>query len=1268
MPHPQIITAIELNNYANTRASEEVVPQLIRHLVDQADPTLCRIPYGPQVNEPGWDGKVTIDNRFRNYVPAGASYWEITTSAKPETQATKYLRCRATTLLEEERKNATFVFVTPRTALGDGWNEPQQSEWLRRARRDYDWKDVRILDGTQLADWLQEFPALGRWLADEMGKPLGPGSVATPLEYWEKEIPRPHDPALRLPPALYLHNRDVACAALADVFNARTHSLLLLAESEHDVDDFVAAFLQEQPTDLQRYYQNHCLFVRDVESWNTLCELKRRHVLVASPRLDLDTDNQTLQTLATTQNHAIVVPLCGRWRSGDSILRLRSPLQREIAQILETHSFPLPLRKELAQVGGGHIAALRRHLLGLGAHPPYATWENARALAQAGLVGRWSGENLADRSAVSRIVDQTYDGWITALRRNALRSDAPLVQHNDRWRFVARSEAWGALGPELADDDLRRFRDVAISVLGDDDPKYLLPREERLVAAVRGNVPRYSDPLKAGIAESIALFGSRPNFLSSCSQHFAERQAHAIVREALSGVPWTRWASLGSHLTMLAEGAPEAFLDAIEREIELGDKSSFRTLLSQDHEASGVFGTSEIAGILWALEVLAWSPKYLARVAMNLATLAAWDPGSQWTNSPTNSLRSIFLPWMPQTAASDAQKTGALKAVLREEPDVGWKVLLTLLPEGHGTSMGSQQPTWRPWIPADWRKGVTRGAYRQSVVCYFDLAVCAAGTDPCRLRSLIEKLPDLPIELHDRVLSRMVSDEIVELAEKDRFVVREALEDILRLHRRFADADWALPETALLRLEETAREIAIGSPILTSRWLFRQRTVDAYDGQGTFEEQRERLEKKRRKALRGVLNSLGANGVYELASEASSPEDVGHALAHVVGEHEERDVIARFETGLDEAERVMFASFCWHRFRVRGADWIGEAANPKWTKQRTAELLGFLPFGTAVWERAAGMLGKEDEKLYWTSVQFNPYQAEWNVALPVRRFMEYGRNGAAVTCISGTIAHQCFDSGLAVQVLTRLLETDESTDTVNWREVVEIVCQMQAEGGVDEDILFRLEWGFLGLLGVGSQCKPLTLTKRLATDPHLFALVIGLVFGRKEGEARDAEASEGDKRRAENAFSLLEQWNVCPGTDLTGRVDAEAFRKWMNKARGVAEENGNLEIADQYIGKSVVHGLGSGAEQWFPEQVAEVLNGVEYRSVRKGLVFGLIGQRGAFRMTGGREEAQLAECFGQRAAALDAQGFARLASAIREVADYYNAESDRFAVEEENRE
>ena len=53
MEHTHIIRASDLEQYADTRSSQAAIPELIYLLVSQSNPSLCRIPYGDSVNQPG---------------------------------------------------------------------------------------------------------------------------------------------------------------------------------------------------------------------------------------------------------------------------------------------------------------------------------------------------------------------------------------------------------------------------------------------------------------------------------------------------------------------------------------------------------------------------------------------------------------------------------------------------------------------------------------------------------------------------------------------------------------------------------------------------------------------------------------------------------------------------------------------------------------------------------------------------------------------------------------------------------------------------------------------------------------------------------------------------------------------------------------------------------------------------------------------------------------------------------------------------------------
>ena len=79
----------------------------------------------------------------------------------------------------------------------------------------------------------------------------------------------------------------------------------------------------------------------------------------------------------------------------------------------------------------------------------------------------------------------------------------------------------------------RRFEEVALEVLAEDDPAYELPPEERWRASFHKKVPRYSQALRNGLADTLAFLGARPERLTGCTWH--SRPGHA----RLYGSFWT---------------------------------------------------------------------------------------------------------------------------------------------------------------------------------------------------------------------------------------------------------------------------------------------------------------------------------------------------------------------------------------------------------------------------------------------------------------------------------------------------------------------------------------------------------------------------------------------------------------------------------------------------------------------------------------------------------------------------------------------------------
>ena len=151
-------------------------------------------------------------------------------------------------------------------------------------------------------------------------------------------------------------------------------------------------------------------------------------------------------------------------------------------------------------------------------------------------------------------------------------------------------------------------------------------------------------------------------------------------------------ASLRDELPLLAEAAPDPLLLALEQLLE-GDGAAIRPIFNEVHQI--LAPTSFHTGVLWALETLAWDPSLLPRVTLILARLASIDPGGRLINRPINSLREIFLAWLPNTNASLHQRLASLDLIIRHTPDVAWQLLLKILPHDHDNSMSTSKPRFR---------------------------------------------------------------------------------------------------------------------------------------------------------------------------------------------------------------------------------------------------------------------------------------------------------------------------------------------------------------------------------------------------------------------------------------------------------------------------------------------------------------------------------------------------------------------------------------------
>lgn len=656
------ITASHIVDWANINAKEAqtALPRLVRRLCFNAGTTRqMSFPAGDSTYVPGWDG-VLFSELGNAWVPHGESRWEIGCDKSIPRKANKEYTKRTDQTRAEERSVATFVFVTPRR-----WTT--KSRWLAEKRGKREWADVRTYDADDLEQWLEQTPAVALQFAEELGlSGWGVESISRYWQLWSQQC----NPAIT-PEAFFLDRAAVRDRLLEKVRKALTHQkqtvpLILRADSVEEAASFAAATLIESG-DLA----DQALVVTEPAGWRFVETNPQLKIAIAA-RAEVAANPSLRGGLLVIVPH-VIGDVAGK-PQGDEIT-LERPNIYEFEKALISIGMEKSDAKRHALSTGRSWTVFRRQ---------YATnpairllgWLNlpqSASLSLLCLLGSWSADKESDRLVVAQLSAKPYEEVERDLRYLAQLDDAPLMSIGAIWKAKSPMELLGLFGDRIPRDQLDRFFAIAKEMLATPDPQLDLPDEKRCAAQIYGKIRPHSGLLFKSICDTLVKLAVRgaeqPGLLASG----IEDRVGLLIGELLDTADGIRWLSLSSYLPILAEAAPDQFLSAIEKSLTLPN-APVKRLLTETGDSS-LFGGCWHAGLLWALEILAWAPDRLARVAIILAKLSHVPVKGNWGNKPSATLFSLFHSWLPQTSAAVQDRIKVLDLLMQKEPEAAFDVL-----------------------------------------------------------------------------------------------------------------------------------------------------------------------------------------------------------------------------------------------------------------------------------------------------------------------------------------------------------------------------------------------------------------------------------------------------------------------------------------------------------------------------------------------------------------------------------------------------------------
>lgn len=1259
MARPGLVDQLGLLRWAGSYSAGSEFPRLIRRLILETGTGVAHLgfPAGKGVSAGSWDGTVRSTKKTA-FIPRGLSYWELSVKESVGTKAESDYQKRTPI------PDATYVAASLRRWV-------KRKQWAEGHVAEGKWKDVRAYGVDDIETWLESAPVTHAWISEQLG--YAPHGLVTADTWWEgwSNTTTPAIPFALVLASESSESRTEAAGELKARLAQPAQIITVKATSTDEVLAFVAAIANQEKTSDGGELLARTAFVDGVASWRALRDHKSPLVLVAR-------SDEVRADVTTTAGfaHHVIIPVTG---SSKADIELPPIDAAQATVVLKDAGLDDRRAGEVGQLARRSLLTMQRRLANKPElhEPAWAKPPAQRVIRRLLLATQWNELSAADHEIVAELVDEQYDTLREELASLAAQGD-PLVEKVDRsWSLISPFDAWLLLVGQLREDDLQRLGPAVRAVLLEIDPALELDREERWIASSRGKVRKYSGDIRHGLATSLALLGARGHELELDGGSTGATLARYFVKIVLDQANQHRacqlWASLADVLPLLAEAAPDAFLNAVREGVK-GDTPLVKGMFT-DAETTALSASSPHSALLWAMEGVAWSPEHFGQVIDLLARLAEIDPGGKLMNRPQSSLADIFCPWHPENSVSVERRLSAIDALRRNHPAIAWSLMIDLLPELHMTHFPTHEPEYRDWKPL--RAPVTHQEYWTFVDGIIRRLIEDADSSADRWQAMIGKLSHLPPPKREEVtqaLSALVDQD--RLTPDSKLPIWKALRNLVARHREFPDAGWSLPAEELDGLGSIVERLAPLEAEPRHEWLFNDLQPDLGDHprRDDHDSYMRVLAERRAQAVAEIEADGGLEGIKALAHKVTLPWAVGVAIADADIREYDTDLLAMLDSE-DRIDADVALNYVGRRFWHAGWPWVETLFGNESTlsaSQRGRILARTFDFPRA-WE-VADAQGEEVARVFWNNFPRGGLGHDFAfLAEAARRLLSHGRPVASLDLISIYLSSEQTNDPEIAELVAAGLEGIIAADSpdpempsvlqqYDFQRFFVLLQQHKAEVGWER--IARLEWLFLPLLGFDAQ--PPTLHQLMATDPDFYAQVIKAAFRPRSTDEAPASSPEHE-RMAANAFRLLHTWSTTPGTREDGVLDGDALRQWIVDARRLLEEADRLSIGEEYIGKVLASSPPDPDGASLGVEVRKMLEELQNPQIEEGMVMAILNRRGFTSRSpdeGGRQEWELVEDY-RRQADQFADEWPRTASVLRTVAENYEAMARREDAEAE---
>lgn len=1237
----KLITALDLHRWADKKASEVLMPELVRRLIHSSLDGITRLtmPGGDSVSLPGFDGELeTTDSNA--FISKGTSVFEIGTNVKVKEKADKDFEKRNKGIIDAEKQKLNYVFVTPRK-----WANARK--WEKEHRENSKWKDIRVLTAVELEDWLSQCPSVAAWLATKMGLLNSALTIDSPEDFWNKW--GLNAKGMMLDYDVLLGGRERSVNTLISNITTPNIVSVVSGSTEESIAFAVSAILTCRNDSLI----DRCVVANDAQSVVDLMANYQNLVIITSC-----CDKSFSYGVANNNNSIVYATnLLDKAHYGTHIELGSHDYHKFQDALMRSGMTEVEARKAAKDCGRNVMVLRHQHDFDL-TNPDWTKREDLTKVIPAILLGRWSEYSEGDKALLEEFSSLKSDELESLLNTWVNIDSSPFQKINHAWYVVSPYDAYLHVKQYITQPIVKRFETALKKAISDLDPNAMDKLNPDMALYTLGQ-RKYSGHLRDGLCLSLILM--------ALENGDGQRRVDALVKEILeqTTIEWWLTYSTSDVVSYLAEASPKAYVEYIEQDIKKADSVVRRLFvpIKKNNYFSGSYEV-EYTQILFALDMLAWMPEYLLRISYILAELDKIPNESNYTNRPFNSLMDIYRLWFPQTSVNADGRAKALGALVRKYPETGLRLCIKLATRirHQNVSFSSLVSRWR--LKDIVTVGGVSGVEIYTVLLKICQIIVGSGIPtPEYVIAILNVATDntIPLEFRNTLLG-YINDHSLKF--KGNKTLYEKMISLINHFRNMPNAKWQISEYEKRILNEILQKVTPENTIDRVEYLLSNQCYHIPEIQH-ISDHRTRFEKVqalRIDAVNKIVDEIGIDAFIDYAITLPEPRDAIMAFARRKDGFEYFDKVFSL-VKVDELKYNVYRDYFRQLFLSDKPRYMALVEG------QSKDSYVWFPLASAdpceeVWQMVDS-LDNDNNRKYWehTAIIYIPLE---RVEYLNEHFLRVGRYNEVIQVLYHVLSNNKdnLDVAYVMEMMRKILpHLNREVLRICDFELERVMEWIDKNEKVSDEEIFSLELPYI-ISDRGNLSAWRAYNIIVQNPKFMFELIDYACF--PDDDARREEDikvySNDSKRKALGQFSaiMLTEIQTMPCVDDKDVIDENALKEYVNELIRLGKEKDKLSHVYHAIGRLLACYPKSTHERP-PQIICELIDGIDNKTLNSSYharIYNRLGStvRGPF--DGGEIEWNKSKRFAVIAQELEVE-YPVTSSIYRSLASDYELEAKR---------